>query len=97
MPQLSLLPVNVVHVVPSAAVGVDGADLKWIARGDDGYEYAMKTVGESHTLPLSEWVCYALRVCEGLRPTFECVDLQLLHGQTALVRWPSRRDVQAPC
>jgi len=60
MAQLSLLPVNVTAIVPSVSVGLDGKDLKWVARGDDGNDYAMKTVADSETLPLSEWVCYSM-------------------------------------
>lgn len=74
MSQLSLLPVKVTAVVPSSQVGLDGADLKWVARGDDGHDYAMKTIEDSETLPLSEWVCYALWAECGL-PVPDCAAL----------------------
>lgn len=59
MAQLSLLPVTIQRVVPSGALGMDGNTLKWVARCDDGNDYAIKKMTDSPTLPLSEWVCYA--------------------------------------
>lgn len=64
MIQSSLLSVTVLRISPSASVGLDGADLKWVAYGDDGNEYAMKTLDDHPLLPLTEWVCYRLwRAC----------------------------------
>lgn len=61
MAQLSLLPVKIRRVVPSSALGFDGKTLRWVARCDDGNDYAIKKMADSPTLslPLSEWVCYA--------------------------------------
>lgn len=60
MTQLRLLPVTVTQIVPSSTYGLDGVDLKWIARGDDNFEYAMKTMADHPFLPITEWVCYSL-------------------------------------
>jgi hypothetical protein len=60
MTQASLFPVNIVHKVDPSLAGVDGADLKWLAQGDDGHTYAMKTLNEHPALPMTEWVCYRL-------------------------------------
>lgn len=74
MSQASLFPVNVIYTLPSSAAGLDGADLKWLARGDDGHDYAMKTMDDHPALPLTEWVCYQLwRAC-GL-PVPDCAAL----------------------
>lgn len=84
MIQSSLMPVTIDRIAPSASLGLDGADLKWVAHGDDGNEYAMKTLDDHPLLPLTEWVCYRLwRACglavpecailvspEGLAPAF---------------------------
>lgn len=70
--QASFLPVRVLREVDST---FDGADLKRIARGEDGFDYAMKRIQEHPHLPLCEWVSYHLCRAVGIQtPDFAVLD-----------------------
>jgi len=70
--QSTLLPVRVLREIDST---FDGVDLKRIAQGDDGFDYAMKRVQEHPHLPLSEWVSYHLCRTVGIQtPDFAVLD-----------------------
>jgi len=70
MKQIPLLEVTILHEVDSTTL-FDGADLKRVARGDDGYNYACKRLQDGPAIPLSEWVGYHLwRACGLLTPEF---------------------------
>ena len=61
--QTSFLTVQVMYEVDSSRF-FDGADLKRVARGDDGNDYAMKRLTDHPLLPISEWLGYRLfRAC----------------------------------
>lgn len=59
-----LLPIHVEHEM-DATFG--GADLKRIAKADDGHTYAVKRLLDHPTLPLCEWVGYHLCRAVGVR------------------------------
>lgn len=66
--QSSLLDVQVLYEVDS---GYDGKDLKKLARGDDGFDYAIKRLIDGPFIPISEWVGYHLwQECGLLVPEF---------------------------
>lgn len=66
--QSSLLDVHVLYEVDSA---YDGKDLKKLARGDDGFDYAIKRLVDGPFIPISEWVGYHLwQACGLLVPEF---------------------------
>jgi|JI6StandDraft_1071083.scaffolds.fasta_scaffold392273_1 hypothetical protein len=70
--QASFLPVRVLREVDST---FDGADLKRIAQGEDGFDYAMKRIQEHPYLPLCEWVSYHLCRAVGIQtPDFAVLD-----------------------
>ncbi len=70
MNQSGLFEVNVIWETDSTAL-FDGADLKRIARGDDGRDYACKRIADGPTIPISEWIGYQLwRACGMLTPDF---------------------------
>jgi len=73
MTQIPLLDVTVLHEMDST-LSFDGADLKRIARGDDGHDYACKRMQDGPAIPLCEWVGHHLwRACGLLTP--ECAVL----------------------
>lgn len=77
MQQLAFpLPVKVRALVDSSAFGFDGCDLKVIARGVDGYDYACKRLTDGSHLPIAEWVGYHLWNACGLHtPEFAVLHL----------------------
>jgi hypothetical protein len=49
--------------------------LKFFGSGDDGHDYALKTLSEGKLLPATEWVCYSLCRAIGIRtPDFLAVE-----------------------
>lgn len=87
MIQSSLLPVIVTAELDAQEQGFDGADLKRIARCDDGHSYAMKRVEDGALIPLAEWVLHHLcRQCAIRTP-----DFTILHrGKTLAPAFGSR-------
>ncbi len=70
MSQHQLLEVTVLREIDSTAL-FDGADLKRVARGDDGRDYACKRMQDGPTIPISEWMGHHLwRACGLLTPDF---------------------------
>lgn len=66
--QSSLLDIQVQFEIDSS---YDGKDLKKIARGDDGFDYAIKRLVDGPFIPISEWVGYHLwQECGLLVPEF---------------------------
>ena len=53
--QSSLFPVKAVSLDPS---NLGTADCEFIGKGDDGIEYAIKTVLRNPAAPAAEWICY---------------------------------------
>jgi hypothetical protein len=75
--QSSLLDVQVLYEVDSS---YDGKDLKKLARGDDGFDYAIKRLSDGPFIPISEWVGYQLwQDCGLLVPEFAA--LHYIDGQ----------------
>ncbi len=69
--QKSLIRVSVLNLLDAKPLGFDGADLKVIARCDDGNDYAVKRLQDGQSIPLSEWVGHRLwRQCGLLTPDF---------------------------
>lgn len=69
--QQNLLPIRILSEVDATEFGLDGKDLKRLAKCDDGHTYAMKRVQDHPLLPLCEWVGYHLcRACGVLTPDF---------------------------
>lgn len=71
--QPQLVPIQIINEFPSSG---SSADLSRIGVGDDGNQYALKTLGDSPFLPISEWVGYHL--CHALRiktPDFAAVKM----------------------
>lgn len=67
--------VRVQFEVDSRQLGLDGADLTRIARGDDQRDYAVKSLETDAALPLTEWVCYHLwRDCGLATPDFAVLE-----------------------
>lgn len=74
--QSALSPIFVEHEI-DASLG--GADLKRIAKADDGHTYAMKRMEDHPALPLCEWVGYHLCRSTGVRTP----DFAVLHYRDA--------------
>lgn len=70
MSQNELFDIAIIREMDSTAL-FDGADLKRIARGDDGRDYACKRIEDGPAIPISEWMGYHLwRACGLLTPDF---------------------------
>lgn len=66
--QTTFIPVQVLHEFDSHFVG---ADLKRLAHGNDGNDYAIKRLEDHPLMPLCEWVGYHLsRACNIPTPDF---------------------------
>ncbi len=76
MSQNELFDINVIHEVDSTTQ-FDGADLKRIARCDDGRDYACKRIEDGPAIPISEWMGYHLwRACGLYTPDFAILNYQ---------------------
>jgi hypothetical protein len=68
--QSSILPINIIHKLDY----VGTADLKEIGLGDDGFQYALKTLAVNPLIPICEWVGYHLcRAVKIATPDFSVV------------------------
>lgn len=56
--------------------------LKYFGQGDDGHEYALKTLAEGPLLPATEWVCYCMCRAVGI-PTPDFLAVERLDGSVA--------------
>ena len=71
MTQPGLFPIRIRYELPA---NFGTADLKLVGRGDDGYEYALKTIEDGPLLPATEWVCHQLCRAVGIAtPDFAAV------------------------
>lgn len=71
--QRSFLPIRIIDVVPPERTT---AKLKMIGISDTGVKYALKTLADDPSLPLTEWFCYSLCRLTGIAtPEFDIVKM----------------------
>ncbi len=72
MPQNNLFMVKIIREKQNTSGSLG---LKFFGSGDDGHDYALKTLSEGLLLPATEWVCYSLCRAIGLStPDFLAVE-----------------------